>query len=295
MTIEQALHESVRIVERTSSSPWLDCEILLAHILKSGREYIHIHGEVLLSNEQSKAFRDLARQRAAGTPIAYLIGNKEFYGYDFQITPDVLVPRPETELLVENLIKLLRIMPDQDMNIIDIGTGSGCIITSAAKEIAKLSCTKKIRYLAIDISPKALDLAYVNALNNEVGDDIEFIVGDLLSPFMGIGNTHNHQLSGRTLIAANLPYLTAEQIDSSFSVQKEPRLALFGGNDGLDLYRQLIKQIEELSSNRNLKFTAILEIDPSQTKAIKKAASAAAAFEAIKDYSGRERFVIAEF
>ena len=178
-------------------------------------------------------YLSMIARREAGEPLQYITGRQEFYGLDFLVTPDVLIPRPETEFLVEAAIKIIRAANIELPLIADVGTGSGCISIALATEIARA------RLIAIDISPAALGVARKNAERHGVLDRIEFVEGDLLDPLARAGLAESLDL-----IASNPPYVSA---DNSDIVQREvsdwePHVALFGGADGLDYYRRLLAE-----------------------------------------------------
>lgn len=233
-----------------SETPRLDTEILLAHARKCRRIDLYTHYDDPLSDEQRSVMRDLVRRRANHEPVAYLVGHREFYGLDFRVTHDVLIPRPDTETLVLELIESVRELPQP--RVLDVGTGTGCIAVAVAVNCPHAAVT------AVDISPAALEIAAQNAAKHDVQDRITLIEGDLLSP-----------LDGTPLfdvVAANLPYVASAEIETlQNDVRKhEPKLALDGGADGLDLVRRLVTDLP-----RHLKpgGSVLLEIDPSQAEA----------------------------
>ncbi len=262
-----------------SPLPHRETEILLAFSLKKPREYLLAHPESLISAARQARFKLLVKRREKGWPIAYLVGEKGFYGLDILVTTDVLIPRPETELIVDEILS--QKIPI-GATIIDIGTGSGAIIIALAKNLKG----NNLQLFATDISTRALAIAKKNARRHGLSSQIRFWLGDLLRPLKG-------RLSGQDLIiAANLPYLTKRQIAASPSIKKEPRLALDGGPDGLDCYRKLFKQSKD--SDYHSLFL-IGEIDPSQRAVISRLARyafPAASLTIKKDLAGKNRFFI---
>ncbi|MDA3840504.1 MAG: peptide chain release factor N(5)-glutamine methyltransferase [Patescibacteria group bacterium] len=240
-----------------------DFDILVSLVLKKPRVYILTYPEKKLSLIQVKKLESLIRRRKNNEPLAYILGEKEFYSNKFIVNKNVLVPRPETETMVDEALRRVT----QNMKpttVIDVGTGSGCIIISIAKKLKK---RKNINYLGLDISNEALSVAKKNAKLNLVEKKISFIKNDLLSNIQGSLITNHNSI----IITANLPYLTAEQIMKSPSIKREPRLALLAGTDGLKYYRKLFKQIRELQNkNPELEFTILCEINPSQVNLIKQ-------------------------
>lgn len=231
-------------------SAWLDAELLLAHVLKKERSFLLSRPELLLTPRQHKLFSELAKKRLKHYPVAYLLGRKEFYGLDFIVTPDVLVPRPESELIVD----LAKNLGGSDTLLIDVGTGSGCLPVTLAPYFSKV--------LALDISPKALAVARQNAKRHR-RKNIRFIQSDLLSNAPNIGSC------ARIVITANLPYLTAAETKNEKSISREPKLALYGGKDGLALYRRLAKQLAILKREHpHLSIALLCEINPKQKSAL---------------------------
>ena len=207
---------------KTSSSPALDAQILLAHLLDQSRSWVLAHPEWLLSGDQSRELEKSVSQLESGKPLPYILGHWEFYGLDFDLTPDVLIPRPETEQLVERSLTWLRDRPDY-RKAADIGTGSGCIGISLAVKIPDLKVE------AVDISPAAIRMAELNARKHGVNDRMEFSCADLLSS----GSSFD-------LIVANLPYIPTKTLHNLQVYGREPDLALDGGTDGMDLIRRLL-------------------------------------------------------
>ncbi len=243
--------------------PQNEIDLIISFVLKKDRVFVITYPEYKTKKNQYLKIASLIKKRINNYPIAYILGKKEFYGYEFLVNESVLVPRPETELMVEEAIKYAT-EDTKQKTIIDLGTGSGCIIISLAKELKN-----KHDYLGIDISPKALLIAKKNAKLNKVDKQISFIESNLLSAY--ISKIKNQK--SKIVITANLPYLTPSQIKNSPTIIKEPRLALVAGSDGLKLYNKLFKQILEIKKNNpNISFTIICEIDPSQKSSIRKLA-----------------------
>jgi len=265
-----------------SQLPYSEITLILAHILKKSREFVLAHPEIRLNKRQKTEFDELAKRRMSHEPMAYILGNKEFYGLDFRVTKDTLIPRPETELMVENIINL---KPKSSV-IVDLGTGSGNIIISLAKNIKE-----KNNYIAVDTSPKSLSVAKRNAEKNNVSSKIKFIRSDLLKNKKLLNELKNKNL----IIAANLPYLSEKIYNSTAPDVKnfEPKSALLSGKDGLDHYRKLFQQIKIILDSRSLSTVrCFLEISPEQKTAIngeikKYLPDSKAKFH--KDLSGRWR------
>lgn len=301
MTIKQALlwaNQKLKHLARAGhyDTPTLDAEILLSFALKKPKEFLYAHSEKKLTRTQFGLFKKLIARRAKHEPVAYITGLKEFFGLDFYVSRNVMIPRPETEILVEETIKKIKDQKSKIKNlIVDVGTGSGCIIISLAKKIPNYLITKlPIQFFATEISPSALKVAQKNARRHKAA--ITFLHGNLLEPI--IKKIKNQELKIKVLhVTANLPYLTTNQWRRTQPEIKkyEPRLALDGGPDGLKYHRQLLQQIKLLIANYQLPITLFFEIDPSQVKRITKLIYRyfpAAKIEIKKDLAGRDRVVI---
>ena len=255
---------------KSSFLPIIETEILIAFLLGKNKEFLLTHPETKISPAVYKKFKLLEKKRLAGWSSAFLVGKKEFYGLDFMVDKNVLIPRPETELMVDEVIDITR-QSSNDLMLIDLGTGSGAIIISCADQIKKVfpDKYKTTIFRAIDISNPALRIAKKNAILNKQNEAINFLLGNLLEPLISKKDFSN--LSSRELIiAANLPYLTPKQVNTSPSIQKEPRLALVAGSDGLKYYRELFTQLKSLRKEiSNKPLTILCEIDSSQNKTIK--------------------------
>lgn len=205
--------------------PLADAELLLTHLAGKNRAWLLAYWHDELVPDCSEAYRALIDRRLAGEPIQYILGVTEFYGLPIRVNPAVLIPRPETEHLVEEALK--RAANFAHPRVVDIGTGSGCIAVALARHLPQAAIT------AIDISANALALARENANLNAVSDRIRFLEGDLMTPVAG--ETFDIIVSNPPYVpATDLPTLPVEVRDH------EPALALFAGDDGLDIYRRLI-------------------------------------------------------
>jgi release factor glutamine methyltransferase len=223
-TIAQALTWAADQLRAASATPRLDAELLLGHILGWERARVLAEGHALLVEPWRSAFRALIMRRAALEPVAYLIGHKEFYGLDFLVDRGVLVPRPETELLVDLALRYARGLPAQRPPVIaDIGTGSGCIAVAVAVHLADALV------YATDISPDALRIAGKNVERYGVAARVRLIQGNLLDALP----------EPVDLLLSNPPYTILSEIDEGVR-RHEPHLALEGGLDGLDSYRRLL-------------------------------------------------------
>lgn len=277
-TIRQALREARRkLQEVEGAEPALDSEVLLSHVTGLNRAGLYRDAEYELTAQQEERFWDLVRRRRLGEPVAYLTGRKEFMDLDFKVRPCVLIPRPETELLVETAMALLPPAP----LVIDVGTGSGVIAVSLASLLPD-----SVVY-ATDYSGEALEVARDNAVRHGVGSRIRFYQGDLLEPLAGLFP------AGRAdLIAANLPYIPSGDLAGlPKSVrQYEPWLALDGGADGLELYRRLIPKAAILLKNGGL---LLMEIGFGQTRDMLELLKTGWETDIVKDLAGLDRLVVA--
>lgn len=230
MNIHQALEQAQHDLGK-STSPTLDAEVLLAHVLHVERGYLLAHREKRLNPVAVIRYRWLVARRQHGIPLAYLVGYKDFYGRRFKVNRATLIPRPETEGLVERALSLAR-QHGLD-NIIDVGTGTGCIAISLAAELTNISV------MACDVSARALVVARRNARAHGVYTRLQLLRGNLLEPAIRLG-----LMTARSLVVANLPYLTPREVQGEITF--EPRGALVGGADGLACYRTLLQQLAAL-------------------------------------------------
>ncbi len=255
-----------------------DFFVLLAHVTGQTKTFLLAHPEYTLSSEEETRLKALIERRLSHEPVAYLTGHKEFYGRDFLVTPATLIPRPETEVLIEKIVAYLQNI-SSPTTVLDIGTGSGAIILTLAEELDDTN----FQFIGTDISLDALEIAKKNQklLQNT---SVTFQQSDLLT---------NVTLPKKHLcIVANLPYVPTKMYQEAEPDVRnfEPMLALVSGDDGLDHYRRLITEIRE----RNLtNFSLFLEIDPSQTTELTKLLSIfdTMSITIIKDLTDRERFI----
>ena len=214
------------------SNPRLEADLLLAKVLNLPRVRLYSAWDRVLTPAELQQYRELIAKRVQGWPNAYLVGKRAFLSWDFSVTPAVLVPRPETEILVEAVYD--RVKSRQVVSGVDVGTGSGIIAITLAKLLPQST------WIALDISPEALEVARVNAKNLGVESRITFRCGDLLEPYLS-------EQMHFDLILANPPYIPTGDLPSlAPEVQKEPRQALDGGPDGLEVYRRLLPQAATL-------------------------------------------------
>jgi release factor glutamine methyltransferase len=255
----------------------LDADVLLAHVLGVGKEALYAHPERELSAAESGRFQELVERRSRGEPVAYLRGFKEFYGLRFQVDPRVLIPRPETEVLVDAARECIAGRP---LVVVDVGTGSGAIAVAIAAH------EQRVRVIATDSSHDALVVAEANALANGVADRVELRHGDLLAP-----------ISERVdLVCANLPYLrddtVQEWVGERSSLAFEPREAVVAGADGLGIIRRCIADLPRVLAAGG---AALFECDPPQVAAVAEMLGRVdVRTRTVRDLTGAERVVIAE-
>jgi release factor glutamine methyltransferase len=254
--------------------PWLDAEILVAHVLHSARERLHSHPEQPLTGSQRARLRRLTSRRVARVPVPYLVGEREFYGHMLKVTAAVLIPRPSSELLVELAVDWLK-TNQQAKRVIDLGTGSGAVAISVALEV------QHVRIEARDVSARALRVATENIATYRLRRRITTVKGDLLKG-----------AAPADLIMANLPYIPdALRRVRPRELDYEPALALDGGKDGLSLIRIALAQAPAVVKPGGL---VLFECDPAQTRRIVRLAQGhwpSAQISVHKDLAGLDRVV----
>ncbi len=272
-TVQNLLKLGAKSLNKASNSKDLDAEILLSHILKINRATMLAQTNKTISYLTAGRFWWLIFKRRHHIPIAYLTGRQEFYGHSFLVNKNVLIPRPETELLIEIAMSTIR-ANSALTTAIDIGTGSGCIAITLALEFPKL------KILASDISKRALKVASQNSKKHKVNKQVQLLQGDLLEPFWPNEITNS-------IIVANLPYLKYDDI--TLNIKYEPHLALVSGQDGLYHYQKLLKQIK----NSPVKPQAIfLELHPPTAEQLKNHATELfpnSRIEVVNDLANRPR------
>lgn len=232
-SITQAIDEgAARLTASNIEHERRTASVLLGHVLDVDRTRLLIKSEEHISDIDYETYLTFIERRAAGEPLQYVTGHQEFYGLEFVVNPAVLIPRPETEFLVERVIKLVDARVESPL-IVDVGTGSGCIAIAVAVNLPAA------RVIATDISAAALEVARMNAHHHAVSNSVEFIQGDLLEPL-----AVRHLENSVDVLASNPPYVNEGRPDL---VQREvrdwePHEALFGGVDGLDFYRRLLDE-----------------------------------------------------
>ena len=281
-TVQSALREaSERLTQAGCESPRLDAEILLARCLCVNRAYLVAHGEETLAADVWARFRSWVQRRERREPVAYIIGRREFYGLDFAVTPAVLIPRPETEHVVEAVLELAQARHPQGegVSIVDVGAGSGAIAVALAVHLPLA------RVCALEASPDALAVAWANADRHGVAERVCLVESDLLSGLPWQAD----------ILVANLPYVSDEEWENLAPEIRlyEPPLALRGGPDGLDVIRGLLRQApDHLAPGA----AVVLEISATQGRAVRDMVSEAfpgAAVRVEQDYAGLDRVVVA--
>ncbi len=265
-----------------------DAEIILANLLGKNQTFVIAHPEYLVSFFIGLKFRALINKRTNGWPLAYLIGHKEFFGLDFLVNKHTLIPRPETEILVEAAIEKITKSKDFNTILIDIGTGSGCIPISIIKNLPANIVTG----YALDISEKALKVAQKNAAQLQA--HLEFLLSNLLADFP----IHILSSAEQIIITANLPYLTAEEFKNESTIQHEPYSALVAKENGLALYFELLTQLKNLPEKKNRAVTLFCEINPNQVTSLQKAINnifPQAFFLVRRDLAGLDRVLTASW
>ena len=260
-----------------SPSPSLDARLILEHVLQTNHSFLVSHGDDRLRPDQEHHFRSLLERAALGEPIPYLLEETKFYGLDLKISPAALIPRPETELLVDAALEWLRSRTTgrQDLRIVDVGTGSGCVALAIASRVTDVFIE------GTDVSEDALELALENSRILGLDDRVKFHFGNLLEPVSGEID----------LIVANLPYIADHEWSALDVGVKwyEPDVALRGGSDGLDGIRQLLDQASMRLTSGGAMF---LEIGWEQGEAASRIAQStypSARVDVLKDLGGRDR------
>jgi len=261
----------------------LDAEVLLRHVLNMEKEQLYVNGDAPISAGQEAEFRGLLLRRSRREPVAYITGHKEFWSLDFFVSPAVLIPRSETELLVEVALQYVRrLASESPVKVLDVGAGSGAISVCLAKEQAASQIS------AVDISPVALDVARLNARRHGVADRIRFLAGDLFAPVKPLPETFD-------LIVSNPPYIRSGELPMLAPEIREwePTVALDGGPDGLDTYRRII---EEGHSYLTTGGSIVIEIGADMASAVADLFSRSGCYgpaSVYQDYAGKDRVIAA--
>ena len=276
MNIENTLNEGIVILKKNKIlNPQLDCEILLSNSIKRDKKYVILNPKEILNLEQKKKFKGLIERRKKGEPVAYLINKKEFWKDEFFVNKDVLIPRPDSELIIEQVLKIYS--KDVQLQVLDIGTGSGCILLSILKERSNFYGT------GIDISKKSINISKFNSKQLNLTNRVKFFHSSV----------DNFQIGKYDLVVSNPPYIELFNLKylEKDVINFEPKLALSGGFDGFSKIRKVINKTKTLIK-KNGKF--ILEIGFNQKNKVKKILKKECFYvnKTIKDYGKNDRCII---
>ena len=276
MNIQNTLNQGIVILKKSKIlNPYLDCEILLSQSINKDKKYIILNSKEVLNNEQLKIFNNFIERRKKGEPVAYLINKKEFWKNEFYVDKDVLIPRPDTELIIEQIIKIYS--KKSQIQVLDIGTGSGCILLSILKERHNFYGT------GIDISKKSINVSKFNAKKLNLTNRVRFFHSDV----------DNFKIGKYDVIVSNPPYI--ESFDLKYLekdlVNFEPKLALSGGFDGFSKIRLVINKAKNLIKKNG---KLILEIGFNQKNKVKEILREEGFYinKTIKDYGNNDRCIV---
>jgi release factor glutamine methyltransferase len=276
MNIEGILNKGANILKANKiANPFLDSEILLSELINKGKKHIILNPKEILKSEHLNSFNKLIKRRKKGEPIAYLIKKKEFWKNEFYVNKDVLIPRPDTELIIEQVLKIYP--KNSQLQVLDIGTGSGCILLSILKERTNFYGT------GIDISQKSINVSNFNAKKLKLSNRSKFYNSDV----------DNFEIGKYDLIVSNPPYielLNLKYLDKDI-VNFEPKLALNGGLDGFSKIRKVISKASNLIKKNG---KLILEIGFNQKNEVKKILKKEGFYinKVLKDYGNNDRCII---
>jgi len=276
MNIQGILNKAIKTLKKNKTpNPQLDSEVLLSNLIKRDKKYIILNPKDILSSEQAEKFKNLIERRKKGEPVAHLINKKEFWKDEFFVDKDVLIPRPDTELIIEQVLKIYS--KNSKLQVLDIGTGSGCILLSLLKERINFYGT------GIDISKKSINVSKLNAKQLNLTNRVKFFHSSV----------DNFKLGKYDLIVSNPPYIELIKLKylEKEIVNFEPKLALSGGFDGFSEIRKVISKAKTLIK-KNGKF--ILEIGFNQKNKVRKILKDEGFYvnKAIKDYGNNDRCIV---
>ena len=281
-TVLKLLHWTTYYFKRNNvAEPRASAEVLLAHLLSQDRLFLYLNYDRPMEAEELAAFRTLVKRRLSGEPNQYITGIQEFWSLPFRVNPDVLIPRPETEVLLETVLDFLR-SSHHAVRVLDLGTGSGAIAVSLARELSLISI------VATDSSMASLKVAHDNALLNQIDSKIHFVCADMFSAFSSASAKF-------TVVATNPPYLSHAEFSRLPPEIRdyEPRQALDGGPDGLAAIRRIIKEAPALLSPAG---ALIMEIGADQAESVSalvKDSQHYKSYQIIRDLSGLHRVLLA--
>ena len=276
MNIGKAILEATYLLSKNGiKSSQLDSEILMSQIIKKDRKFVILNLEKKLKKSLFESFKEIIHERSCGKPIAYLTGKKNFWSNEFIINKNVLIPRPDTEIIIEEVLRFSKYK--NKLNILEIGVGSGCILLTILNE------KRNFRGIGIDISKKCLELSKLNALNIGLKNQVKFIKSDV----------DNFNYGKYDLIVSNPPYIDSvnlRNLDKEVT-NFEPRLALDGGLDGLSVIRKVVKKSSELIKKNG---KLILEIGYNQKKKVKQILKDKGFYinKVLKDYANNDRCIV---
>ena len=282
MKLKEVLDKSTQFFkDKKLDSPRLDAELILAHALKLERIQLYLKFDQPLSDEELTTCRELVRRRSQGEPVAYIMENKDFYGCTFKVNSSVLIPRPETEQLVESALQWVEENPQENYNIVDLGTGSGCVGLTLLKKIPNSHLT------AIDISEKALEVAKANAESLAVADRVDFIQAD--------AGQMECQLRKIDILVSNPPYIANDDAAVEENVKKfEPSTSLFAKDNGFSFLREWSVKYAPFLNDKAI---VVMEMGMSQGSEMKSHFEKLKVFskvDVIKDLSGLDRVIRGE-
>lgn len=273
--LRQALHSAITRLETAAiEEPRLQAEVLIFFVLGCDRAYLYAHPERELSRAELAQYELLASRRASGEPLQYLTGHQEFWRCDFLVTPAVLIPRPETEHLIEAVLALVG--NDEPLRLVDVGTGSGVIAITLARELPQAAV------LGVDLSPAALEVARLNA--ERLGATVEFAQSDVLGAVVRDGSFD--------FVVSNPPYIGRNEERQVQDTVKhyEPAMALFAGDDGLEVIRRLIPQAREVLRPGGW---LLMEVGYTQSEAVQALLAGWQSVRAVADLAGIARVIVA--
>ena len=276
MNLENALNQATKFLTRNNiKSPILDSEILMSKAINRSKKFIITNLGSTVEKNSLRNFKRFVFQRARGKPVSYITGTKEFWKFQFKIINGILIPRPDTEIIIENVLEITKFK--KKLKILDIGVGSGCILLSILKE------RKNFNGIGIDLSKKCIDLSRLNALNLKINNRVKFYKSDI----------DNFNIGKYDLIVSNPPYINQFDLKNLDKDIKnfEPKLALNGGLDGLSEIRKVINKSSELI---RLNGKLVIEIGFDQKEKVKKILTSKGFYinKTIKDYANNDRCII---
>lgn len=282
MNIKEVLANTEDFFKKNNiDNPRLDAEVLLAELLDMERIKLYVNFDYPLKEDEIAKYREMIKLRAKRIPVAYITGHKEFMSLDFYVNQNVLLPRPETEILVEYLIDYFNEKDMERINAVEVGTGSGAIIVSLGHYL------KDARILGIEIDKKAIEVTRKNIERYSLDDRLKVSQGNLLEPLIKRG------IKNLNLVVSNPPYISEKEMETlPPEVKQEPKKALYGGKDGLKFYKELIPQAYEVLTENGM---IALEIGYTQAEEVEKILrdNDFIKVDVRKDYADKDRFVLA--